>query len=567
MPLTHVYEWIDGKGFIPTTAQEAAQKYCKGVSADSKIFLCRSCLENVCFVNSKPITPHFRHQKANSTNVSHICEDRSSNYSSAEGPLIKNIMVYDFPLYLYLNGKKSFSLGIGFCIPKFHTQCLNWDSITIRDRNDKRVGTISNKRLKGRHEYQFNIGNHISSVYNLLYLNSKGNQIGTNSLDGWKWPTQLDGIRDTGTIFRYSDGMMLKAGARVLPNINYLVLTRNPIDQKEVQKLKIHIKKIIQTECDGGKKWIIYKVRALKVTPQSARFFLNFRAFLTPKPIVMTPIWPPCNKASDYLRIQTKQIFVYVNDPNAKVCVYGGKYNDSLYRAGEINSYASSDNGSVFELISDPAVAQIVVQSGIVMDKFYFKRDVRTVFKKINRSSSLITVSDLNGSILDKNEYDEIPLFSKIQVNAQFDGRAVVRVSGKTIAVTRLKSKIATVLSDITPGMEIEFYQANDLIKKIVFKKPKAKAKSIIEEIEFDIPMALEKEKDHRLLARIKKCQGTLVTFTNQMALKLTRWSQYPMTRQWIWKHYARLGLIPKDALKIIEKEMAQMSFMRIDYE
>ena len=275
MPLTHVCVWDGKAGYRRVSIEEACSMYPYTVAANRGIFVCSLCAQNVGLTAPGANVRHFRHTSAAQKKE---CEDRAQAYARAS----TGYNCHPMPLRIKV-AHGSYLLELGFFhAPSFATSGPRCQKIIITDDN-KQQHIYSFERLSLEGVTYLNVGNIPSTEYHLSYDHPSSN------LDRY-WPSKTTGVNIRGSFFDCSTGKILYSGSKAYPYRDYYLLQRRSIGYVPHG---ISYESIAETRTGSFTTWYLYKIHVQDFSASVARFFLERSTFLTEKPVVFYPIWPP----------------------------------------------------------------------------------------------------------------------------------------------------------------------------------------------------------------------------------------------------------------------------------
>ena len=296
MPLTHVCIWDARIGYRRVSIDEACAMYPYGtVRASSGHFVCELCAENVCLTAPGAYARHFRHDSASQNKE---CEERQQAYTRT----IASLNNHPMPIRIRVTGNR-YILQMGFISPSRGNERPRCSLIKIGGDAHQKF-EYSFERIEDTGITYLDIGNIPSQKYYLSYEKPSA------QLSKF-WPSTTPGMNSGGTFFDAASGRMLQTGSKASPGKSYYLLQRAPMYQFEIP-FGITMQKITEVRTPILTTWSLYKLDVHSFTESVARFFLKRSIFLTEKPTVFYPIWPPYVEDPYFLYHRNNELYIYM---------------------------------------------------------------------------------------------------------------------------------------------------------------------------------------------------------------------------------------------------------------
>lgn len=507
MPLTHVYYWESNVGYRPITVEEADKLYSHGctVPADrTSRFVCGICAQHVGLSKRRKGTGtrHFYHSRGEDDKE---CEDRAKAYSAV--PVGYNC--HPMPLRIKV-AHGSYLLELGF----FHTP----SSATSGPRCQKIIITDDNKQ---QHIYSFerlslegvtylNVGNIPSTEYHLSYDHPSSN------LDRY-WPSKTTGVNIRGSFFDCSTGKILYSGSKAYPYQDYYLLQRRSIGYVPHG---ISYESIAETRTGSFTTWYLYKIHVQDFSASVARFFLERSIFLTEKPVVFYPIWPP------YVE---DPYFLYHHDPRIYFYMQGGDAELNIYPATIYAQHQNLGDGKLYRIYAASKEQLLSLgQSGAIGFSYLMTKplDMVAAFPEVQ-------IKSIDGNLIAEDTCNQLPKGKQIIIQAPFDGKVILLKNDKILEIRHIAAEEILTVDDLSFGCEVRIFQGCDAIRTIHFER-----------IEQNVNIAAM---DRQLVDRLRCCKGGSIPIPHSTAAAVLQLKQYTLTRQWLLSQL-RLGYIDRDA-------------------
>lgn len=509
MALEHVCVWDDEIGYRRVSIGEACDKYPLIVSANSGIFVCELCGQNVLLTGPGRNMRHFRHD---SQETNKECEDRQKSFDPDYG---QAKILSSGTIRLRINvSKNTFTLQLVFyCPPGSNVWC---DKIEITDD------------YHNKYEYDFErikrIGSHLE-VGSIPSRNYYINYINENFALKDYWEKSIRGVNPLGSFFDERTGIMLLPGAKASSKSTYYLLQDHPLySNTDIGVSELAVKKTGKSTI-----WHLYRINIKSFSMSSAKFFLERSVFLTKKPTAFYPMWPPYTKSSHVIYHNADEFYFYLCGDDAV-----------LRSFPESASGKSSHEGRLYRLNTrrERNRAQIVSigSSGALGFAYLIKQP-------FNQTASPLTVLlfDCDRNELTEETYTKLPKRKYISVSCQYDGKAVVMKDGKAVYVYKLSAGSDLQIDSLTFGMEIRFYQGCDCVRTIKFERP-----------EQVVGIALA---DEALVTKLRACGGPTIAVSHAVGSIAARLGKYPKTKRWLYA-VLRQKEISRKALQILKKNI-----------
>jgi hypothetical protein len=508
MPLTHVCVWNSKIGYRRVTIDEANKQYPYTVSADTGVFVCELCAQNVGFSKARADTGsrYFFHSSAEENKD---CEDRQIQIFNSASQRLTSLSSHTMPFRIAVNGS-TFTLQLGFFYPPDHKAYC--DRIKIANNDTHQTFEYSFERIERIGTTYLNVGTVPSRKYGIDYVNA-------NAELKKYWSNEAIGASTTGSLFDGRTGHILLLGAKAFSTNSYYLLQKEQLTKtpKDLQ-----IQEINRVRSTDYITWYLYKIQVKQFTAPAAQFFLRYSIFLTEKPTKFYPIWP-----------------VYIEDP---LFIYHNSSNFYFYLCGddaELKSYPATPNaldthdGKLYKLYTQEREQLISLgKAGSLGFSYLIKQ---TLSKKASQPN--LSIKDAAGTELTEDSYSKLPKSKFISVSCQYDGRAIVHRNQKIEHIYKLSSEQDLLIDGLAFGTEIHFYHGCDCVRTMRFERT-----------QIDTNTA---EQDHILVNKLQACTGPKVPIPHSLGSFAGRYESYPRTKQWLYTTL-RQGEISRKALRIL---------------
>lgn len=492
MSLTHVCKWTE-HGWTRTTAFNEAINHPGGtVSAESGLFMCELCGQNVIFTDGRTRDRYFRHSSAEQDKN---CKDRTFSDSESYSFRVSDC---ELPLKLEVLSRKNFELQLGLPpVPE----------LTLEKHRGRKIIISSPDNQSIRREYSFEriledritylpAGNIPCEKYTVTITPP-------DSRLSYFWPENTGGIFSDGTLFDGATGKKLPYDADVVAGHDYYLLTECPVHEK-------YVRLICET---SAPRWYVYDVCA-NFDGDAAKFFLNYHCRLTEKPADIIPVWP----------VYVKKPYLLYHCSDKVSFFLSGYANPAVYPAANIEKY-----GKVFT-VNCKERQQIIAAGRVkVLRYIYLWKDA------LNYQSDIpqVTVTDSSGEILQDGEHSKLPKNRIIRVKTPFDGYALKLKDGLTVERYEISAGKITEIDGIKAGFCVEIYQGLDLVWQAHYVR------------------ADSESYDDELYHTLKMCRGDSVVIPHSIGALSARMNDYPMTKNFLYA-CIRNGRISRRAYNIL---------------
>ena len=513
MPLTHVRVWEPKTGYRPVEVEEASLMYpYETVPADCRSrFVCELCAQNVGFTKPRKGTGtrHFYHSRGEQDKD---CEDRAQIYGYTRFSLSS----YVFPIRIWVKGH-DFGLKLGFVHP---TDRAGFACDTIRICGDfYNRFEFSFERIETSGITYLDIGNYPCQKYSIAYDNASNRLLDT-------WPDTVLGINPMGTLFECPSGRMLNVGAKAYPDREYYLVQRVHLSLVGVPA-GIRIQKITEVCTPNLEKWSLYKLRVESFTEAVAYFFLQRSIFLTEKPTVFYPIWPPYVEDPYFIYYRDNDLYFFMQGENAELKTF------PVTRTSITPLSRNIEDGKLYRIFASSKEQLLSLgASGALGFSYLMKKELDQ-----QASAPEVSINNLNGAAYADGIYDQLPKSKVLTVSAPFDGKVVVKKNGKICFIYRLSAGQDLTVDQITFGVRIDIFQGCDLVQTLRFVRKTAG---------FDVAAA-----DKQLAKKLKSAQGTMITVPHSIGAIAVKLNAYPQTRQWLLGAI-RSGEMPRSAYRML---------------
>lgn len=502
MPLTHVCVWDNKAGYRRVSIEEACSMYPYTVAANSGIFVCSLCAQNVGLTASGIKVRHFRHTSAEQKKE---CEDRAQAYAR----ISVGYNCHPMPLRIRVT-HGSYVLQLGF----FHAASSisagpRCQKIIITDDNGQKY-IYSFERLFSEGITYLNVGSAPSASYRLSYEHP------SPDLSRF-WPAYTMGVEKTGSFFDGHSGKILHPGSKAFPYQDYYFLKCGTI---EYVPHGISYESIAETRVGTFTTWHLYRIHVQDFSAAAARFFLKRSIFLTKKPVNFYPVWPT------YIQ---DPYFLYHNDPRMYFHMQGDDTELNIYPPAISPQLETLDDGKLYKIYA--ASKEQLVSLGLsgVIDFSYL------LLKNLNMvaASPQIQVKSIDGQVISEDCCSQLPKGKLVTIQSPFDGKVIILKNGRLLDIRRIDAEHSVTIDELSFGHEIQIFQSCDLIRTVKFER-----------YERNIDKAAM---DRKLAAKLRHCRKDRIPLPHSAAAVILQLKDYPLTKQWLLSQI-RLGSIDRDA-------------------
>ncbi len=511
MPLTHVCAWDPKIGYRRISIEEACILHSSGATARSGSFVCELCAQNVLLTAPGANVQHFRHDP-NSPNKE--CDERQASFDSTYGRAIRSLNSHAMPLRLDIKAS-TFSLQLGFFRPPDQTARCN--KIVIGGDRGQVLYEYSFERIENRGTTYLSIGTIPNTKYKIKYENA------TAALSRY-WSNSIPGVSVDGSFFESRTGQILQAGGKAYYGDEYYLLQRSPLYSGTTD---IDVHEVSKIQDSSFSTWYIYRIHAKKFSEQAAKFFLKRAIFLTDRPTLFYPIWPPYVKKPYFIYHNSKKLYFYLCGDDAELKSYPA-----------IAIPQETHEGRLYKLFTRDREQLVSFGKAGALGFSYLIREQQ------NQQADLPTVKilDADGNQLLDSEYTKLPKSKFITISCKYDGKAIVRKKGTVVRIYRLSAEQNTVIEGLTFGTEILFYQGLDTAGRLSFVH--SKGNESIQALDAD------------LLNKLKACKGEAIPVSHAMCASFIKYFRhYPQTMLWLYK-VNRTGRMPRLAYLLLKNQL-----------
>ncbi len=509
MPLTHVCVWDSKIGYRRITVEEAVEMYPYGVSARSGHFVCELCAQNVLLTAPGLNTQHFRHDPSSPNKE---CDERQASFDPTYGRTIRSMNSHTMPLRIELmNG--GFELQLGFFYPPVNNAKCDYIRISC-DNGDNGNYRYSFDRIEKEKTTYLSVGSKPSTKYEIEYDNPNDQLLRF-------WSKKVIGVSPSGTFFDAKSGKILQSGGKASSNNIYYLLRRSPIHGYQIPK-DIEKTEVTPIGSNPFSTWYLYRIHVKRFSELSAKFFLKYSIFLTERPTLFYPVWPPYIQAPYFLYHNTFDLYYYLCGDDAELKSFPSTSN-----------VCNTQDGRLYRLNTQLREQLVSIGKSGALGFSYLVR------QPLNKTKSIpeIEIKDNSGMVLNDETYLKIPKLKLITITAQFDGKAVVFFKGKVNYIYKINGNQTLMIDDLSLGTEIKIYQGCDFIRRICFENKSLKKTFMIS--------------DEVLVKRLELCSGAFVPISHSLGSMAEKLSDYPLTRKWL-KKAIRRGEISRSAYKLL---------------
>lgn len=506
--LNHVCMWSE-HGWIRVSAEEAAKLHPGGtVSAHSGLFMCELCGQYVTLTDSYERVRHFRHS---AFEESKNCPERTF------GPLYSPVYKpgeHELPIRLICEGK-SFRLELGFLyVPQDLLLNAKTNSVTVK-ASDTIHFTYSFERFNNSVITFLPIGSIPFETYEV---------ISSDQLVLY-WPRIVKGVSREGCLFDTQNGKMLTTDSDVLVQKKYYLLTTRLLSNRYSS---ISFSLLHETR-SGWITWRLYKIEAVSLDQEAAKFFLSLHYRLTDFPLRVNPIWP--------LHIKTPYVIKHPDD-FLVIHSYGQREKRiSTFPYASVRSLACSNYGQISKVACNGRQQLISSGRANVLQYMYFWRES---LDQVGEALE-IQVQDINGNTVMPGTNSSLPSKEIIKVFAPYDGKAIIRKNGVVSDRRIISAQIICSIDSIDFGTEIEILIGLDIIWSASFTKAAETTLST---------------EDARFASVLTSFHGNEMPVPHRYGSLAAQLEKYPQTKQWLYQAIRR-GTAPRKAMKYLISQLS----------
>lgn len=511
MPLTHVYYWESNVGYRPITVEEADKLYSHGctVPADrTSRFVCGICAQHVGLSKRRKGTGtrHFYHSRGEDDKE---CEDRAKAYSAV--PVGYNC--HPMPLRIRVaHGSYLLELGF-FYAPSSAASDPRCQKITITG-DDENEYTHSVERLSSEGIAYLNVGNIPSTEYSISY------DYPSSNLDRY-WPSKTTGVNIRGSFFDCSTGKILYSGSKAYPYRDYYLLQRRSIGYVPHG---ISYESIAETRTGSFTTWYLYKIHVQDFSASVARFFLERSIFLTEKPVVFYPIWPP------YVE---DPYFLYHHDPRIYFYMQGGDAELNIYPATIYAQHQNLGDGKLYRIYAASKEQLLSLgQSGAIGFSYLMTKplDMVAAFPEVQ-------IKSIDGNLIAEDTCNRLPKGKQLTIQTPFDGKVILLKNNKILEIRHIVAEKILTVDDLSFGCEVRIFQSCDMVRSIRFEKSKENKNYA--------------DFDQEMIQKLNNCNGPAMAVPHSVGVIAKSLSNFPQSKKWLYR-MIRKGNIPVDAFKLM---------------
>lgn len=513
--LNHVSKWsASDHQWIPITADEASVSFPSTVRANSGWFRCELCGKLVMLTGPGVNTRHFRHSKADEIKE---CVERSvayTQFNSYYSSLKDIVSQAGLPIRIIVDeNNRSFRFEIGLhSIPNEILQSISLRQFEIKGSLENTF-VYSLDRLKTDTTTYLSIGHNPSEKYELTI---------DKALQTY-WPTEVEGIRKTGSIFDAKTGHLKRSDADVIVGKQYYILTKQSYLHM-LSPVSVHVDIVCYIALKNGL-WYLYRVSADEMTPEAYQFFLQYNCRLTEQPARLLPLWPVMTRTSYSANANQAPLYFYLSGGYIKYNAPDARSQEKLTQGGNLLVKVKPDKFP--QLISSGRTS--------VINYLYIWKDSLSK----TQSAPCIHVESRNGDEIQQGTHNTLPDNKCLYITCPFDGMLIVRKNGVIIDKKTIKSNVRLPVFDVSFGCEIRITQGLDCVWSALFQK------------------AVKVNCDDELFKKLCSYTGNEVKLTHKDGAFVSKLNDCPKVKQWLYARI-RIGSAPSAAIKCLKKYITE---------
>lgn len=205
----------------------------------------------------------------------------------------------------------------------------------------------------------------------------------------------------------------------------------------------------------------------------------------------------------------------------------------NLYPSVISPRYTELDNGRLYRIFSSSKEQLLSLGPfGSIGFSYLMKKDL-----SMEAALPQVQIKSMDGKLMEKDSWSQLPKGNQITVQAPFDGKIVVLRNGYIHEIRRIIAMQELTVDGISYGLEIQIFQNCDLVRSICFQKLQPSIDYV--------------EQDRMLLEALRNCRGSMVSVPHSIGASAKLMAQLPLSRQWVYQAIRR-GKMPVDAKKIL---------------
>ena len=505
--LTHV-SMFDKDGWRHITAEEASELHPGGtVSAHSGLFVCELCHQYVTLTDGDIRIRYFKHSRGEADKN---CPERTfgTGYTSTFYP-----GYHELPIRIVVS-PSSFTFELGLI--QVPSELLD-KKLCIEIKPCEKYGrafTYDYERIKPNGTTYLSIGDYPFKKYTLTQ---------NCSADLYKfWSKEIIGMEPDGTLFDKVSGRKLANDSDVEIKKEYYLLKKDSFYYygSDIKSQFILEKRV------NGETWRLYTVSASNFSEEAAKFFLNYRCWLTERPISIQTVYPLFIEGNYVVKHNNDDMYIAVggNEPHLKsfpsaliLRLSPKELKPALCR---LNCSCRQQLISAGRKYSNPALQYT----------YFWKESLNC-----EGVSPEFSVTALSGTQIEPGEANSLPQNKTLRFKSNYDGELIVAKDDFIIDKRRVPADKYIELDSLSYGTEIRLIVGLDCVWQIHFKKP------------------LKPDNEVEILRYITGVSGVTIPAPHSLHNILFGMKQYPEICKWIRK-CIETGTINEQSYRRLQK-------------
>lgn len=506
--LTHVCMWSKN-GWRHISAEEASKLHTGGtVSAHSGLFMCELCGQYVILTDGDIRVRYFKHS---AYEKSKNCPERTFG---AAYSISYRANEHDLPIRIVPTATSSFRFELGLIRAPINSLGKDF-RVVIKAVGSAEVSyEFAKERLQGEGITYLPIGERPFEKYRLSFKN------GIDKLHEF-WPTEVNGVDSTGTLFDKLSGKKIVHDADVEVGKEYYLLKRGHLYSRGSHG-DIRIQHIVQKSF-GFETWNLYVVSVLSFSEEAARFYLDYHCRLTEHPVAIQPVWPLFVEGPYVIKHNKNSMCLLIDGNVSSVKAFPSTTVQQLSRVAIQKNLYRIYCSSRQQLISAGRTQSLQYT--------YYWRE------PLNQEGDIpsVSVTYLTGAAVVQGKLTVLPPSRALRILAEYDGEVCITQNARVVEKRPVPADKYIELDSLTYGMGIQIHIGLDCIWSAQLERPFKAAQN-----------------ERELLNSINEASSVTIPVPHALRNILICMREYPQISQWIRKRI-RAGIINERAYRILQ--------------
>ena len=305
-----------------------------------------------------------------------------------------------------------------------------------------------------------------------------------------------------GALFSTTSGAQLPPDSDVRLGKQYYLLTTQGLNDVPGS---VEVARLMRRSV-GGRRWMLYSVKAKALTLEAANFFLRYRCRLTDKPIAIRVLHPLYVLDDRIVLHDARTMFFHIEGNAPKFGVFPRAQRRVLLSAAD---------GKLIEVDCNERQQLLAAGRMQPLRCLYLRREMPT----FELAMPTVEVTDVAGDRIVDDVSHVLPRDRVLRLRAEFDGYVELERDGYVEDRIELRADEPTDVIEINFGLTIKIFVGLDCVRVIRYERSENDSAS-----------------DEETYRRLERGLGRLILISHAWGALLDRLKDYPLVAGWLRK-------------------------------